>query len=151
MKSIDSSCLYINSRIDIFCPLYNEYLWDIMSIIKNDNKHISDKLLKEFTLSYINEMIDKDIIYVGNKWSEDKSLIKWKYSKDEIIDKIDKMWNEDATFPDFLEMVWFGYQDWYINALKKMGLGQEKILWRDFIKNNIGNLEKWIEDNKPKE
>jgi len=122
-----------------------------MSIIKNDNKHISDKLLKEFTLSYINEMIDKDIIYVGNKWSEDKSLIKWKYSKDEIIDKIDKMWNEDATFPDFLEMVWFGYQDWYINALKKMGLGQEKILWRDFIKNNIGNLEKWIEDNKPKE
>ena len=150
MKFIKSSYLYIDSRVDIFCPMYNEYLWDIISIIKNDNKYISDSLLKEFTLSYINEMLSKDLIYIGSEWNKNKRLIKWIKPIEQTINDIAKMWFEGADFGDFYGMVWFGYEDWYLEALKNEGFRNKKMLWKDFVKNNIGDLEQWIEKNRPK-
>jgi len=142
--------LYTKERIDVFCPNHTEYLWDIIAVIKNDNKYISENVLKHFTLAYVAEMIEKEIIHVGNEWISNNTLKYWELSKEEVINKIDEMWFKNAEYPDFLEMVWFGYQNWYIEALKNVGNGKEKILWKDFVKNNIGNLEKWIEENKPK-
>ena len=146
-----TSYLYITERIDIFCPNYTEYLWDIIAIIKNDNKYISNDVLKYFTLAYVSEMIEKDIIYVGNEWITNNTLKYWELSKDEIINRINEMWFENAEYPDFLGMVWFGFQEWYIEALKKEGYGKERMLWADFVEKNIGDLEKWIEENKPKD
>lgn len=151
MKFIEPSHLYIDSRIDIFCPSYNEYLWDIISIIKNDNKYISDELLRKFTLSYINEMITKDIIYIGSEWDKEKRLIKWVKPKEQIMNDINKMWFKNATYPDFLEMIWFGYEEWYAKKLNSLGFGKDNTLWRDFVTKKIGNLEQWIEENRPKE
>lgn len=93
-------------------------------------------------------MLENDLIRVGNEW-DNKKLIYWNLSNMEVLKKIDEMWFENAEYPDFMEMVWFGFQEWYIEALKKEGYGKERILWTDFVEKNIGNLEKWIEKNRP--
>ena len=141
---------YDKKYLQIFSPTWTEYLWDIIAIIKNNDKNISKVEIKKHTLNYIKLMLKNNLIKVGNEW-ENKKLIFWDLSNEMILKKIDTMWFDGANYPDFLNMVWFGYQEWYIEALKKIGYGKEKILWTDFVDKNIGDLEKWIEGNRPKE
>ena len=61
----------------------------------------------------------------------------------------DKIWFEGAKFPDLYGMVIFGTQKWYTEALEKKGM-TNTTNWKLFVKNKIGNLEQWIEDNRPK-
>ena len=89
--------LYTKERIDVFCPNHTEYLWDIIAVIKNDNKYISENVLKHFTLAYVAEMIEKEIIHVGNEWISNNTLKYWELSKEEVINKIDEMWFKNAT------------------------------------------------------
>lgn len=138
---------YDKKYLEIFSPTWTEYLWDIISIIKNNDKFISKAETKKNTLNYITIMLKNNMVKVGNEW-ENKKLIYWDLSNEEILKKIDLMWFDDAEYPDFLNMVWFGYQEWYIKALKKEGYKKERILWADFVDKNIGNFEKWIEKNK---
>ncbi len=141
--------LYNKHYIDIFCPSWTEYLWDIISIIKNSNKNISNKDIKKWTLNYIEEMLENNLIHVGSEWDENKKLVYWNLPNNEILEEIDKMWFDGADYPDFIEMCWFIFKDWYIETLKANGFLKERILWKDFIEENIGDLEKWINDNKP--
>ncbi len=92
-------------------------------------------------------MLKNNLIKVGNEWENEKSIY-WDLSKEEILKKINVIWFDGAEYPDFLNMVWFSFMDWYIEALKKEGYGKERILWVDFVEKNIGNLEQWIEENK---
>ena len=47
-------------------------------------------------------------------------------------------------------MVMFKHKDWYVDALEKKGLTSTTD-WKTFVKEKIGDLEKWIEDNRPQE
>ncbi len=69
-------------------------------------------------------------------------------SNEEIIRHLNKVWFEGADFEHFYGMPMFKYKDWYLNALKKEGL-TPYTYWRTFVKEKIGDLEKWIEENRP--
>lgn len=144
MKKINP---FSDSYIDLLCPFYIEYLWAITSLLKQNKE---EKQIKEKSLFIIAKLLDLKVIYIGNEWTTDKTILKWNLPFKEIIEKIDEMWFKDAQFPDFYEMIFIGYEEWYIKALEKKGLSSAKN-WKEFVNQNVGDLEKWIEENKPKD
>lgn len=93
-------------------------------------------------------MLSNQVLYVGEIINNE--FVLWDEPNKKLVEKINNIWSEDTDFQDFYNMVWFGYQDWYLKALKKEGFEKEKSSWNDFVKNNLGDLKKWIEENKPK-
>lgn len=136
-------------NLKFYCPYYIELLFDYFGEfkIKTNERYTKDN--KDKVLNSILEMLTNKVIFVSEK--KKSEFVKWNDSNKIIIERINSMWTENANFSDFYEMVWFGYEDWYINALKKEGYRKEKYSWNDFVKTKIGDLEKWIDENKPKQ
>jgi hypothetical protein len=83
-------------------------------------------------------------------WGKHHEIIKQlDLNTKQTIKFIDVTWFEGADFEDFVDMPMFKYKDWYLNALKNEGL-THTTNWKSFVEEKIGNLEKWIEENKPK-
>lgn len=67
----------------------------------------------------------------------------------EIMNLIEEVWFIGADTPDFYGMPMFKYKDWYIQKLEALGLTHTGPDWKWFVENKIGDIEKWIEENKP--
>ncbi|MGO4919482.1 hypothetical protein [Maribacter spongiicola] len=139
MKTISD---YISNHIDVFCPNSNELLLDFIHNLGYNN---FDSLeVKLDVLRIIEILLDLDLIY-RYKWY-DKSL---KLNKEQTINNISDIWTENVKYEDFYNMVYFGSTDWYVKKLENLGMSQTTD-WRCFVKNKIGDLEKFIQSEKPK-
>ncbi|MEE9350043.1 MAG: hypothetical protein V3U80_08355 [Flavobacteriaceae bacterium] len=145
MKKIN---LFQKTYIDILCPLYTENLWHIISLINNNQ--ISHNELKTTVLSILNYLLENKILFVIDEIIDNKTFIRSKLNKDQTIQFIDSKWNEKIDFMDLYLLAWFRFEDWYIDGLTKKGLVSIKD-WQKFVAKEIGDLEKWINNNKPKE
>lgn len=134
---------------EFYIPFTIELLFDFFGKydIKINDNYTRDS--KEKVLKAISILLEQKIIFVGN-WSDNKEFIIWELSNSEILLQIDLLWKKDIKFHEFYNLVWFGYQKWYIDGLNNKGFGKEKISWNIFIEERLGNLELWIEENKPK-
>ena len=142
-----SKNIFKNEYINLFCPNSNEYLFDYIYILGYkdiDSKNWKSRLV---VLSVIEYLLREKIIFVHN-WPNHDELDK-KMSVKNIIKTIDKLWFENAIFPDFYGIVMFDNEKWYTDKLEDLGLTQTTN-WENFVKTKIGDLEKWIEENKPK-
>jgi len=148
-------------EIDIFEPKYLiffcydndsvEFLYNFLQELGYDfNKPISNIVKKE-VLNIIKELMKLDVIYVFH-WGKDNIQMRNKtLSIQETLNYINKSWYENTKYPDYYDMVMFGYKKWYIEKLKDVGYIPNKTNWSEFVKENIGDLEKWIEENKPED
>lgn len=145
-------------NLDIFSEKYNSILHpfhlenlDQLSVfIKNKNNHLPFKELKKETLEIISFLLENDIVYaLEQNWMGNKEFKKTKLSNKDIIDKINNNWREDTSWEEFYFMLWFKFQDWYTTKLSAKGLTYYSVDWNKFINDKIGNLEQWIQDNKP--
>lgn len=135
------------TSIKFYCPYYIELLFDFFGEfnIKTNEKYTSEK--KKKVLSAISELLSNEIIFVGK--IENDVINRWNFSNNEIIKKIDNLWMEETDYAEFYNMVWFGYENWYIEKMEKLGFKNEND-WNIFVKTVIGDLELWIKENKPK-
>lgn len=141
MKEVN---LFNENYIDLLCPYYVEYLWSITSKLEENN----ETNIREKTLEIISQLLDLQIVYVGDEWLDPTTLKKWELSNEAIIDRIKKKWFIGAQFPDLYEIAAFGYKEWYINSLAKADFQKAKN-WKTFVSTNIGDLESWIQFNRP--
>ncbi|MBD3862761.1 hypothetical protein [Olleya marilimosa] len=134
-------------KTNLYCPYTIELLFDFFNEfnIKTNEKYTQQ--IKDKVLDTILEMLNNKVIFVSEK--NKNGFVIWDEPKEIIVERINNMWSENTNFQDFYNMVWFGYENWYIEALKKEGFEQEKIVWTNFIEKDIGDLQKWIEANKP--
>ena len=134
---------------EFYIPHYIEYLFDFFGKyqIKTNKKYTQEN--KEKVLNSILTLLNQRIIFVGN-WIDNNNFKRWNLSNKEIIEKINSLWLEGTEYPELYNIVYFNYEEWYIDELEKLGFN-ENSNWDTFIKENIGNLEKWIEENRPKE
>tara|TARA_R110000868_G_C10905294_1_gene764578 strand:+ start:398 stop:712 length:315 start_codon:yes stop_codon:yes gene_type:complete len=96
--------------------------------------------------------MNNDIIYVlDSNWMENKEYNKTDLSNQSIISIINEKWLPNISDEEFYNLVWFKFQDWYTTKLSKKGLTYYSINWNEFINEKIGDLEQWIQHNKPKE
>jgi N-dimethylarginine dimethylaminohydrolase len=146
-------------EINIFEEEYNialnpfalEGLWDLKSFFKDKIKYLKFNELKYLTIETLSFLLTNDLIYILEpNWMENKEFNKINISDDEIINKIKNNWTENISDDELYNLVWFKFQDWYRESLESKGLTVYTIKWNEFINEKIGDLEKWIEEHKPK-
>jgi len=85
-----------------------------------------------------------------NNWMKNKELNKIKLSNNDLIKNIKEKMSSSKSMDEFYDFYWIKYQNWYREGLENKGLNVYTIKWNEFINERIGDLEKWIEENKPK-
>ena len=139
-------------NINLFAPFSNEYLFDYIYLLGYTDKDLKKSCgydeIKAETLWILEKLLNLKIIYIYT-WCNNSHLNGKVMSSKEILKQIDSLWFKGAEYPDFYEMVMFGTQEWYTDKLWKMGMNHTTN-WETFVKNNIGDLEQWIEENRPK-
>ncbi|MBD1259904.1 hypothetical protein HZY62_04840 [Maribacter polysiphoniae] len=146
MKTIE---LFKEDFIELFMPDGIEYISTILANIGYTYKNESSSSAKKHGLEVIEKLLELDLIEVFYWGKYDDKLKDLTFSNSEIINKIDSLWAVGMHGPDFYRMPMFKYKNWYLDALKKEGLTQTTN-WKTFVKEKIGDLEKWIEENRPK-
>ncbi len=139
--------IFNKNYIGLFCPDSNEYLYNYiyeLGYTDNDSKNWKCRYI---VLSVIKYLLDNQVIYIYD-WPNYPE-IKKNMSNADIIKTIDKLWLKESKYPDFFGMVIFGTSKWYKDNLERLGLTIYTD-WNKFVQSEIGDLEKWIENNKPK-
>lgn len=131
---------YIPNKIELLFDFFGDL------DIKISKPYSKDK--RENVLKWVRKLLEKNVLYAG-EFNREKKFEKWNLPVNQIILKINSEWGENIDFPEFYNLVWFSYQKWYLEKLKDLGYN-ESIDWNWFVKNKIGNLEQWIEENRPK-
>lgn len=136
------------NNIELFMPDGVEFIYTILQNIGFTD--FSTNEAREKGLETIKKLLELNLIDVFH-WGEHHSSLKDEnISNDELICHLENIWFNGADFEHFSNMIMFKFKDWYLSALKNAGL-TNTTNWKTFIKENIGDLEKWIEENKPKE
>jgi len=146
---LNNKNIFSSKNLILFSPFSIECLWHIIAKIKDNRPNISFNDLKSQTLEIIEYFLNYKLFFLIEKITDDKKFIRSNKSDKEIIEYIEKSWNEDTEFIDLYILAWFRYESWYRDGLVSLGL-TPTTNWEDFVSNNIGNLEKWIKKNKPK-
>lgn len=123
-----------------------EYLSNLKSIVKEYYPVLSEKKLKEKTLEFIKILLEKKLLDIYTS----KFNTKWNLSVEESIDKIDAIWKENASYTELISLIYFTRQKWFYQKLKSSGY-DFMTDWKKFVEEKIGDLEKWIEENRPKD
>ena len=139
--------LFSEKYINLFIP--GDGVEFIYSILQNSGiTDFASSKSRVKGLEIISTLFSMELIEVFH-WGEEHEVLKNKnLSKAETLDYIEKVWFVGADFPDFYAMPMFNFKDWYVQNLEKMGLDHYTD-WEWFVRNKIGNLEKWIEENRP--
>ncbi len=136
--------LYNKNYIKLLCPFALENFWHIVACIKDNNTNIPTYELKPIVLEVVEYLLDNKLLFLVMENNNSSKM-----TTSEILNFLDVKWKYDMDFIDLYVLAWFKFEKWYVNSLKKKGL-DETTNWEYFVKNKIGDLEKWIEENKPK-
>lgn len=119
-------------------------------ILQNINHYKNFTTLKARRdgLRVINQLFELDLIEVFH-WGKYEHELKGKeLSTFEKMMYLQELWFIGADFEDFFSMPMFKYKDWYIKKLEDLGMTHYTD-WTTFVDENIDDLEKWIEENRP--
>ncbi|WP_067032132.1 hypothetical protein [Allomuricauda sp. CP2A] len=141
--------IFAKENLNLFAP--NDGVEFIYSILQNlGYRDFTTKRARSHGLAVIKQLFELDLIEVFS-WGENKKLFdNIILTKNQTLALIDNIWFIGADFSDFISMPMFKHKEWYIEALKKEGLNSTTN-WKTFVKEKIGDLEQWIEKNRPKE
>jgi hypothetical protein len=139
--------LFQEKHIELFMPDGIEFIYNILENICHSKDFKSTEVKRE-GLNVISILCDLDIIEVFHWGKLEPNISKTNFSKEDLINFVEKVWFEGANTQDFYSMPMFTYKKWYLDALEKKGL-TIFTHWKTFVKEEIGDLEKWIEEVRP--
>ena len=140
--------LFASKNTELFMPDGVEFIYNVLENIGFVNYTSIEA--KEKGLDAIQKLLELELIEVFH-WGEYHNELKDKdISNEEIMKHIDEVWFIGADFEHFISMPMFKYKNWYLNSLEKEGLTMTTN-WKKFVKEKIGDLEQWIEENRPKD
>lgn len=142
--------LFDNKNLLLFEPYDGvEFIYSILQNIGHYPDFSSIQARKEGLIT-INQLLELDLIEIFH-WGKYENNLKDKdLTVSEKMIYIQELWFKGATFEDFHNMPIFKYKKWYIENLEKLGMNHYKD-WKEFVKTKIGNLEKWIIENRLKQ
>ena len=140
--------LFKKEYIGLLCPHSFEFLNHLIGQLGYSQEQYDNLKVKQNVLNVIKLLFDLGILTVHD-WVNNKDLNNENLTSVDIINKIDDLWVKGIKYPDFYNIILFGTSGWYVKKLENLGM-TPTTNWETFVKDKIGNLEKWIEDNRPK-
>lgn len=139
--------IFDKKYLDLLAPNGIEYIWGVYMHLGISDSEASKPKNKKLVLNVIESLMNYSIIYV-KEWYQKLELNSKRLTIEETIHYLDEIWNEKAEYPDFYNMVYFASPDWYIDKTRELGLNMTTD-WKTFVNEKIGDLEKWIQENRP--
>ncbi len=142
--------IFKENNILLFEP-YNgvEYIYSILQNIGLYPNFTSIESRRKGLIT-INELFKLDLIYFYHWGKYENELKNKELTIFEKMMYIQELWVIGSNFEDFHDMTMFKYKNWYIEGLENLGMTIYTD-WKEFVKSEIGDLEKWIDDNRPKD
>ncbi|WP_222984448.1 hypothetical protein [Flagellimonas meishanensis] len=138
-------------NIDLFHPEGVEFISSILQNLGYTYTNEFTEEAREHGLNTIEKLLELELIEVYH-WGDYNEKLNGKLIPNiRIMRYLAELWQKGAKTPDFYGMPMFKYQKWYLDALKKVGFEYRGIDWKSFVKEKLGDLELWIEQNRPKE
>tara|TARA_R100001377_G_C3142603_1_gene93263 strand:+ start:199 stop:648 length:450 start_codon:yes stop_codon:yes gene_type:complete len=145
------SDIFKNIYIDILHPFHLENLWQLVKYVENKTNNLKPNELKEITLKILTFLLNEKLIYIlENNFMYNKDFKRTHLSNTLIMQSINEKWTSSISDDDLYNLAWFKFEDWYINKLSEKGLNIYTMDWNKFLEDNIGDLEQWINHNRPK-
>ena len=119
-------------RIVIDSACHFEYLYNFIQNVKEHYPEESEEKLRERALITIEILLKKKILEVYDVESNKKIG----ESVEENIRRISGMWFDEATYKDFIKMVYFSRQEWFYDKLKNTGYDFLSD-WFEFVSQNL--------------
>jgi hypothetical protein len=141
--------LFKFKNIQLFNPYDGvEFIYSILQGLGYCNNNFKSKKGRKEGLEVIEKLFELELIEIFS-WGKYVDKLKSKeLSNSEKMKFIEELWFIEADYPDFLNMPMFKFKKWYIKNLEKHGFNHFTN-WEWFVKNKIGDLEKFIENNRP--
>lgn len=140
--------LFKEENIGLLSPYSFEFVNHLIGQLGYSQDQYDDTNVKEEVLKVLKLLFELKILRVFD-WMNNPELNNKIMSAEDTIKHIDDKWFVGIKYPDFYDIVMIGTQDWYINNLELLGMSHTTN-WNTFVKEKIGNLELWIENNRPK-
>lgn len=146
--------LFKEEHLNIFTPDGIELIYRILENIGyyrvlNDKTHLTAQA-KEDGLKVIEILCEMELIEIFDWGQEIPDISKTDFNKYELLAHLRKVWKVGTETHEFYGLPMFIYKKWYLDALKEKGLiNIHETNWKEFVKNEIGDLEKWIEEVRP--
>ncbi len=142
--------LFSKTYNHIFHPFGLESLYHLSTFIKEKNKVKDVEKIKLLTLQSVSFLIEKDIISILEyDCTHSKSLKKIESNHKKTIEIIKNKLNDIEKLDELYDFFWFKFKDWYVKGLENLGVSMYTLDWPTFVEEKIGDLEQWIEENKP--
>lgn len=125
-----------------------EFIHSIIESLGYGIRDYKSSEVREETLEAISQLLELKMLEVYRWEANQEEPNDRKLSDKEILNKVEQQWFIGADYVDFLGMVMFGHPSWYVDKLNELGFTPTTD-WKWFVKHKIGDLEKWIKDNKP--
>ncbi|WP_439130759.1 hypothetical protein [Polaribacter sp.] len=109
-----------------------EYLYSFTENIKEFYPNAKEQEVKSKVLRIIKILLSRKILTVGNT----KTYEYFDLPVHKVIEKIDKMWFENASHTDFLNMVFFSRTKWFSQKLEEQGY-DFKSNWQEYVAKNL--------------
>lgn len=98
-----------------------ENLGDVVDEIQKYNSQLNDLEMEAATIIVVRKLLESGKIYAGNKF-ENSRLVKWKYPVESILVRVNSAWkkkrNKEISELEFCYMIWFEYENHYLEELK---------------------------------
>lgn len=140
--------LFKEEYIDLFSPFCFEYLHELIGLLGYYIDDYDKSETRENVLETLQILFDFEILEVCD-WIQEPKLNGQNLTNREILNHIDRMWLKNTKYSDFYNLLIFSTQNWYTDKLVNLGL-THTANWKFFVKEKIGNLEKWLDEKKPK-
>lgn len=137
-----------NEHINLLSPYPFEYIHELLGLLGYSSKQYNTFKAKRDTLETLAVLLDLEMLKVCD-WVKEPELNQKKMSKTEVMLYICLFWSEKVEFDHFYDTTLFGTQKWYLEKLEKLGM-THSTNWEAFVRDKIGDLEEWIENNRPK-
>jgi len=108
-----------------------EYLYHFVQNVKIVYPNLCEEEIKKKTLQVIYILLKKKILTINNVFDKKK----WDLPIDDSIIKIQKIWFSGASYPDFINMMFFTTQEWFYEKLKKKGYNFQDN-WVEYVNDN---------------
>ena len=132
MYKIEFKCL---QELVICCSSDFEFLYNFEENVKECFPKAKGKTIKNYSLLVIGLLLDKKLLQVYDFYSQEPLGLK----TEDSLKTIDNLWFEGASYIDFISLVNFTRQEWFVNLLIEKGYNFDD--WITYVNENI-----WLQD-----